>query len=142
MEKAKKSQAAKWLAALLIAAMIGTLCAPAEQGNAAKKPRLSKKSVTLTIGQSRKLKVKNVSKTTKITWKSKNKKIATVSKTGKIKAKKKGKTYITSRFRYRGKKYILKCRVTVKKNMVIATEEPNVEETTAPSAKPDVKPSV
>lgn len=142
MEKTKKSQAAKWLAALLITAMIGTLCAPAEQGIAAKKPRLSKKSVTLTIGQSRKLKVKNVSKKTKITWKSKNKKIAAVSKTGKIKAKKNGKTYITSRFRYRGKKYTLKCRVTVKKNTGIATEEPDVEETTAPSAKPDVKPSV
>lgn len=142
MEKTKKSKAAKWLAALLITAMIGTLCAPAEQGMAAKKPRLSKKSVTLTIGQSQKIKVKNVTKKTKITWKSKNKKIAAVSKTGKIKAKKNGKTYITSRFRYRGKKYVLKCRVTVKKNMVIATEEPNVEETTAPSAKPDVKPSV
>ncbi len=142
MEKTKKSKAAKWLAALLITAMIGTLCAPAEHGMAAKKPRLSKKSVTLTIGQSQKIKVKNVTKKTKITWKSKNKKIAAVSKTGKIKAKKKGKTYITSRFRYRGKKYILKCRVTVQKKTVIATEEPEAEETTAPSAKPDVKPSV
>lgn len=69
---------------------------PAEQSEAAKKPRLSKKTVVLTVGKSKKVKVKYVNKKTKITWKSKNKKIATVSKTGKITAKKKGKTYVTS----------------------------------------------
>lgn len=118
MEKARKSQQTKWLVVLLITAMIVALCTPAEQSEAAKKPRLSKKTVVLTVGKSKKVKVKYVNKKTKITWKSKNKKIATVSKTGKITAKEKGKTYVTSRFRYRGKKYVLKCRVTVKKQQV------------------------
>lgn len=98
MEKARKSQQTKWLVVLLITAMIVALCTPAEQSEAAKKPRLSKKTVVLTVGKSKKVKVKYVNKKTKITWKSKNKKIATVSKTGKITAKKKGKTYVTSRF--------------------------------------------
>ena len=132
MEKARKSQQTKWLVVLLITAMIVALCTPAEQSEAAKKPRLSKKTVVLTVGKSKK---------TKITWKSKNKKIATVSKTGKITAKKKGKTYVTSRFRYRGKKYVLKCRVTVKKAASISTKEPDATETKTPNTVPSMAPS-
>ena len=138
MEKARKSQQTKGLVVLLITAMIVALCTPAEQSEAAKKPRLSKKTVVLTVGKSRKVKVKYVDKKTKITWKSKNKKIATVSKTGKITAKKKGKTYVTSRFRYRGKKYVLKCRVTVKKAASISTEEPDATETKTPNTVPSM----
>ena len=141
MEKARKSQQTKWLVVLLITAMIVALCTPAEQSEAAKKPRLSKKTVVLTVGKSKKVKVKYVNKKTKITWKSKNKKIATVSKTGKITAKKKGKTYVTSRFRYRGKKYVLKCRVTVKKAASISTKEPNATETKTPNTVPSIAPS-
>ena len=121
--------------------MIVALCTPAEQSEAAKKPRLSKKTVVLTVGKSKKVKVKYVNKKTKITWKSKNKKIATVSKTGKITAKKKGKTYVTSRFRYRGKKYVLKCRVTVKKAASISTKEPDATETKTPNTVPSIAPS-
>ncbi len=141
MEKARKSQQTKWLVVLLITAMIVALCTPAEQSEAAKKPRLSKKTVVLTVGKSQKVKVKYVNKKTKITWKSKNKKIATVSKTGKITAKKKGKTYVTSRFRYRGKKYVLKCRVTVKKAASISTKEPDATETKTPNTVPSMAPS-
>ena len=141
MEKARKSQQTKWLVVLLITAMIVALCTPAEQSEAAKKPRLSKKTVVLTVGKSKKVKVKYVNKKTKITWKSKNKKIATVSKTGKITAKKKGKTYVTSRFRYRGKKYVLKCRVTVKKAASISTKEPDATETKTPNTVPSIAPS-
>ena len=141
MEKARKSQQTKWLVVLLITAMIVALCTPAEQSEAAKKPRLSKKTVVLTVGKSKKVKVKYVNKKTKITWKSKNKKIATVSKTGKITAKKKGKTYVTSRFRYRGKKYVLKCRVTVKKAASISTKEPDATETKTPNTVPSMAPS-
>ena len=141
MEKARKSQQTKWLVVLLITAMIVALCTPAEQSEAAKKPRLSKKTVVLTVGKSQKVKVKYVNKKTKITWKSKNKKIATVSKTGKITAKKKGKTYVTSRFRYRGKKYVLKCRVTVKKAASISTKEPDATETKTPNTVPSIAPS-
>ena len=141
MEKARKSQQTKWLVVLLITAMIVALCTPAEQSEAAKKPRLSKKTVVLTVGKSKKVKVKYVNKKTKITWKSKNKKIATVSKTGKITAKEKGKTYVTSRFRYRGKKYVLKCRVTVKKAASISTKEPDATETKTPNTVPSMAPS-
>ena len=65
MEKARKSQQTKWLVVLLITAMIVALCTPAEQSEAAKKPRLSKKTVVLTVGKSKKVKVKYVNKKTK-----------------------------------------------------------------------------
>lgn len=80
MEKARKSQQTKWLVVLLITAMIVALCTPAEQSEAAKKPRLSKKTVVLTVGKSKKVKVKYVNKKTKITWKSKNKKLQRLAK--------------------------------------------------------------
>lgn len=60
---------------------------------ATKKPKLSKKNVTLEVGKSVKIKVLHVSKKSKIKWSVKNKKIATV-KNGKITAKKKGKTKV------------------------------------------------
>ncbi|MDE6568776.1 MAG: Ig-like domain-containing protein [Lachnospiraceae bacterium] len=60
---------------------------------ATKKPKLSKKNVTLKVGKSVKIKVLHVSKKRKIKWSVKNKKIATV-KNGKITAKKKGKTKV------------------------------------------------
>ena len=85
---------------------------------AKKKPALSKSKLVLTVGKSKKLTVKNVSKKVTKKWKSKNKKIATVSKTGKVTAKKAGKTTITCTFRYKGKKYQKKCKVTVKKAVV------------------------
>lgn len=67
------------------------------------KMKLSKKSVTLTVGNSQKLKVRNLSDTAKVTWKSSKKSVASVSKKGSVKAKKKGKATITCRITY-GKK--------------------------------------
>lgn len=75
------------------------------------KPKLSSKKITITVGQKKKLKVKNFKKKKKIKWSSKNKAIATVNKKGKIVGKKKGKTTIIAKI---GKKK-LKCKVTVKK---------------------------
>ena len=80
-------------------------------------PPASKK-ITLRVGKTKKLSVKNAGKKVKAKWKSKSKKIATVSKKGKVKAKKAGKTWITCKFKYKGKKYTLKCKVTVKKKLV------------------------
>ncbi|MCR5097774.1 MAG: Ig-like domain-containing protein [Lachnospiraceae bacterium] len=74
---------------------------------AAKKPTLSKKSLTLAAGKAKKLKVKNAKK--KVKWKSSNKKVATVSKKGKVIAKSPGKAVIYAGI---GKKK-LKCPVTV-----------------------------
>ena len=74
-----------------------------------KAPKLSKTSITLQVGQSKKLSVKNTKK--KIKWSSSNKKIAIVSKNGKVTAKKIGKATITAKT---GKKK-LRCKITVKK---------------------------
>ena len=86
---------------------------PATQVNAATKPKLSKTKITMTVGQSKKLKVKGISKkrAKRIKWKSSKKKVVTVTKTGKLKARKAGKATITAKV---GKKK-LKCKVTVKK---------------------------
>ena len=96
------------------------------------KMKLNKKSVTLTVGNSQKLKVRNLPDTAKVTWKSSKKSVASVSKKGRVKAKKKGKTTITCRITY-GKKSAktksLKCKVTVtgekktKKSVVYMTKE-------------------
>lgn len=86
---------------------------PATQVNAATKPKLSKTKITMTVGQSKKLKVKGISKkrTKRIKWKSSKKKVVTVTKTGKLKARKAGKATITAKV---GKKK-LKCKVVVKR---------------------------
>lgn len=86
---------------------------PATQVNAATKPKLSKTRITMTVGQSKKLKVRGISKkrAKRIKWKSSKKKVVTVTKTGKIKARKAGKATITAKV---GKKK-LKCKVVVKR---------------------------
>ena len=57
-------------------------------------PVISKKAITLTVGKSTTLKVKNAKG--KIKWKSSNSKIASVSKRGKVIGKKTGKAKITA----------------------------------------------
>ena len=94
---------------------------PATQVNAATKPKLSKTKITMTVGQSKKLKVKGISKkrAKRIKWKSSKKKVVTVTKTGKLKARKAGKAVITAKV---GKKK-LKCKVTVKKKRKKSTKK-------------------
>lgn len=94
---------------------------PATQVNAATKPKLSKTKITMTVGQSKKLTVKGISKkqAKRIKWKSSSKKVVTVTKTGKIKARKAGKATITAKV---GKKK-LKCKVTVKKKSKKSTKK-------------------
>ncbi|MDE6568405.1 MAG: hypothetical protein K2K70_11825 [Lachnospiraceae bacterium] len=84
-----------------------------------KKPKLNKKSVTLTMTNKKKspavtLKVKNAG-SKKVSWKSSNKKVANIKVTGKynakITAKKAGKANITCKTN--GKKLV--CKITVKK---------------------------
>lgn len=74
---------------------------------AAAKPYISQKTVSLAKGQSITLTVKNNKKG--VTWSSSNKKIATVSKTGKVKGIKKGTTTVIAKIG--SKSY--KCSVTV-----------------------------
>lgn len=103
---------------VLVASLVVSTCTQSS-GNvvsaAKKKPALSSKKITLKVGKTKKLSVKNAGKKVKAKWKSKNKKIATVSKKGKVKAKKTGKTQIICKFKYKGKKYTKKCKVIVKK---------------------------
>ena len=61
---------------------------------AAKKISLSQKKLTLNVGGSKKLTLKNLPKNHKIKWSSSNKKVAAVSATGKVTAKKAGKADI------------------------------------------------
>lgn len=75
--------------------------------SAAKKVKLNKVKVTLRVGKTVTLKLKNNKK--KVKWSSSNKKIATVTQKGKVKAKKAGKATITAKV---GKKKY-KCKVIV-----------------------------
>ena len=86
MRKSKKILACILAFALTIA-MTGMGTAEA----AKKKPKLSKTKVTLYVGKTATLKVKNTKK--KVKWSSSKKSVATVSQKGKIKAKKKGKLF-------------------------------------------------
>lgn len=99
--------------AWVLAVMMVFSIFPATQVNAATKPKLSKTKITMTVGQSKKLKVKGISKkrAKRIKWKSSKKKVVTVTKTGKLKARKAGKATITAKV---GKKK-LKCKVVVKR---------------------------
>ena len=99
--------------AWILAVMMVFSIFPATQVNAATKPKLSKTKITMTVGQSKKLKVKGISKkrAKRIKWKSSKKKVVTVTKTGKLKARKAGKATITAKV---GKKK-LKCKVVVRR---------------------------
>ena len=80
--------------------------------NAKKAPKLSKSKVTLYVGKSTTLKVKNSKK--KVKWSSTKKSVATVTSKGKVKAKKKGTAYIKAKV----EKKTLKCKVTVKEKYI------------------------
>lgn len=69
---------------------------------------ISNSSISLKIGKTKKLSIKNTTK--KVTWSSSNKKVATVTKNGKVRAVSKGTATITATVS--GKKYT--CKVTVK----------------------------
>lgn len=107
MRNKLKRTAATALAVLLCA---GMAYSPAD---AAKKAKISKTKLTLKVGQSKTLSVKNLSKkkAKKLKWSTSNKKVATVNKKGKVAAKKAGKATITAKL---GKKKYT-CKVTVKK---------------------------
>lgn len=83
-------------------------CVPASRLQA-KAPKLSRKKLTMTVGQKKVLKVKNTKK--KVTWKSGKPKVVRVSKKGVLTAKKAGKAVVKAKV---GKR-TLKCNVTVKK---------------------------
>ncbi len=93
---------------------------------AAKKVKLNKTKVTVKVGRSVKLKLKNAKK--KVTWKSSNKKVAVVNKKGKVTGKKQGTVKITAKSA--GKKYT--CTVSVKGKTNGTTPSATAEGTTNP----------
>lgn len=110
----------KYMKKILVFALVVVLTVtllPMTQASAKAKTKLNRKKITVYVGKTVKLKVKNKHTKKKVKWKSKNKKVATVSKKGKVKGKKPGKTTIIAKV---GKK-TLKCKVTVKKKNVPAT---------------------
>ena len=90
-----------------------------------KKPSFKQKKLKLIKGKSKTLKIKNISKQAKITWKSSNKKAATVSAKGSVKAIKKGKADISAVIKVAGKTYTLKQRVTVNNKPTLAIKVSN-----------------
>ncbi len=105
---------------------------------AAKAPSISAKTLTLKVGESKKLKVKNAKK---VKWKSKNKEIATVSKKGVVKALKEGSVKIIAKTN----KKTLSCKVTVTSAEVKVSPAPAAtkapEKTAAPTVAPTSTPS-
>lgn len=79
------------------------------QTDAAQRATLSKSKLTLYVGSTAKLKVKNNSR--KVKWSSSRTSVATVTQKGKITAKRQGSCTITAKVA--SKKYT--CKVTVKK---------------------------
>lgn len=123
MKKLTKQIAIMLTAALVLTGVGGSAA------DAAKKAKISKSKLTLKVGQTKKLSVKNLTKKQKkkLKWSSNKKKIASVNKSGKVTAKKKGTAKITAKV---GKKKYT-CTVKVKSS--------NVTPTPTPTPKPKTK---
>lgn len=121
---------------LVCAAMMLSLMTPSSNASA-KAPKLSKSSVTVKVGKTVTLKLKEVSKKAKVKWSSKSKKIAKITKstkkTAKIKGVKAGKTKIVAKYSLGKTRKTLTCKVTVKNKSIVKTSSTPV---TTPTASP------
>ena len=140
MKKNFKRTLAKVMAVALTVSMVGVGSTDAD---AAKKIKLSSKSISVAKGATKKVTIKNVKakKVKKLTVKSANKKIATVKKAGKtaikVTGKKAGKsTKVTVKVKVGKKttKLTLKVKVTKAKKTVAPTPATNASATPAASA--------
>lgn len=133
---------------------LGLVCSAPGMMEAAKKPKISSKKITVNVGKSKKVFVRNIKakKVKKVTWSSKNKKIVTVKKSGKlaakIKAVKKGKTTVKVQVKTAAKVYRFSIKVTVKKASPVLSKKPVVTQNSmvtktplVPSTKPTTSPS-
>lgn len=112
--------------------------------NAASKPKLAKKTATIYVGKTTKIKVKNKPKGAKITYKSLNKKVATVNKKGKVKGKKSGKTNIRVLIKKKGrtvKKLYFKVTVKKKKSNTSTETTQSTPTEMTPSTPTETTPS-
>jgi len=95
--------------------------------NAAQKIKISEKKLTLTEGETSKLKITGTDK--KVKWKSQNPKVAKITSKGKVIAKKKGTTKIIAKVGK--KKYICKVKV-------VEAVEPRISMYVGEKYKPEV----
>lgn len=128
MRKKTKKLAALLLSLLMVISMIPTTKLAVE---AAAMPKLAKKSVSIVIGETSKIQVKNAPKEAEITYKSAKKNIATVSKKGMVKGLKSGTTKITVSIKNNSKTTKLDYNITVKKPELSKTNLSLVSEKTA-----------
>lgn len=147
MKKNFKRTLAKVMAVALTVSMVGVASTDAD---AAKKIKLSRKSISVAKGATKKVTIKNVKakKVKKLTVKSKNKKIATVKKAGKtafkVTGKKAGKsTKVTVKVKVGKKttKLTLKVKVTKAAKKVVPTTAPTTAPTVAPTAAASATPA-
>jgi len=103
--------------AVLTFAMVASLVTPGET-TAAKAPSFAKKTVNVKVGKTTTVKIKNVNKKAKVTWKIKSTRIAKLGKKSKtsvkVKGVKAGKTTLTAVYKLRKNKKTLKCSIVVK----------------------------
>ncbi|RKI28174.1 hypothetical protein D7V82_09285 [bacterium 1xD8-6] len=99
--------------------LVSAVMAHGLSAEAAKKISISHKTLSLKVGGSKKLSLKNLPKKQKVKWSSSNKQVASVSSAGKVTARKEGRAKITA---IAGKKKYI-CRVTVKKAAAVPVPE-------------------
>lgn len=126
----------KILSKMLFGLVLCVVCLAGSGGTKAQAaPKLNKKSATITVGQTVKLKVKGTKK--KVKWSSTNKAVCTVNKSGLVKGKKAGSTVIKAKV----KKKTLKCKVTVKAKAGSSQPKPTPTPKPNPTPKPTPAPS-
>ena len=155
MRKKFTATIAKVLTMSLVVSLLG-VSTDVEVEAAKKKIRLSKKSVSLTVGKSKKIKIKNVKKKKikKLTVKCGKKTIAKVKKVGnkktvfRVTGKKEGTTKVRVILKLKGKKtkkFTLKVKVKAKKEEVPVAESkptPEVQATSTPEVQATATPEV
>lgn len=103
--------------AVIFGLCLATTAPTATTDAKAKKPKLSKKTVTITKGKTKTIKLSRAGKKAKVTWKASKKKIIKLSKkkktSVKVKGLKKGTATLSCKVKIKKKTYTLKCKVKV-----------------------------
>lgn len=141
---------------LLLVAMLATVLSGTGQNaqiQAAKKPLLNKKKLSICVGKTAKVSVKNAKKKSKTTWKTSNKKVLKIvrKKTKSnsyavVKGVKKGKASLTAVYKAGKTSRKLKCNVTIsakkaQKNKNTSTPLVPNKPTATPIATPIITPT-
>lgn len=146
----------KFCTPLLLVAMLATVLSGAGQNaqiQAAKKPLLNKKKLSICVGETAKVSVKNAKKKSKTTWKTSNKKVLKIVKKktksnpyAVVKGVKKGKASLTAVYKAGKTSRKLKCNVTIsakkaQKNKNTSTPLVSNKPTATPIATPVITPT-